>query len=161
MKAFIVLFALFAAAFAANDYAYLTYWTDDRCTNFVSVRAITDQNAPVSTATGNSCAQEMHCLLNPSGPDCLAIANENRVIRANIVSTGVVDEIVDDLPADRISSSDCIKSFFYTNCYFSYNTQNQVEDLYENNFGSCDSSPASVLVVPAIAAALMSIVALF
>merc|ERR1712137_1128043 len=60
----------------AQDYAYLTYWSDNRCTNFVGSRVMTENDQFISAANAGSggCRQELYCLVDASSPDCTAIS---------------------------------------------------------------------------------------
>merc|ERR1712000_20523 len=125
----------------AQDYAYLTYWSDNRCTNFVGSRVMTENDQFISAANAGSggCRQELYCLVDASSPDCTAISvtgGGNIRIRTN---GNVVTEFFNNDAGTQVDSGSCIESSLYANCWFNYYTDSQVENIFEDDF-DCDTS---------------------
>merc|ERR1712137_105503 len=146
----VAVFFLFGLV-VAQDYAYLTYWSDSRCRRFVGSRAMTQNDQFVTGASANSCQQELYCLFDPASSDCVSIANSAGVAIRIQTNGGSVTEFVNG-EGTVVDSGDCIESSIYDNCWFNYYTENEVERFFEES-NVCDnnSSGASALVFSAVA----------
>merc|ERR1712137_306987 len=103
----------FVGLTVAQDYAYLTYWSDNRCTNFVGSRVMTENDQFISAANAGSggCRQELYCLVDASSPDCTAIS---------VTGGGNI----------RIRTNGNVVTEFFNN---------DVENIFEDDF-DCDTS---------------------
>merc|ERR1712063_158066 len=127
MKLSIVVAVLFLVGFTfAQDYAFLVYWSDGRCQNFAGFRQMTENNQFVTAASGSSCKQEMYCLNDAGSADCAAIAVlGGGQISIRTDNSRTVTEFFDNDAGTQYTSSSCVESNLYSNCWFNYYTEDQ------------------------------------
>merc|ERR1712000_285920 len=121
-----------------QDYAFLVYWSDGRCQNFAGFRQMTENNQFVTAASGSSCKQEMYCLNDAGSADCAAIAVlGGGQISIRTDNSRTVTEFFDNDAGTQYTSSSCVESNLYSNCWFNYYTEDQATKLFEDIAG-CD-----------------------
>merc|ERR1712137_1245147 len=125
MKLSIVVAVLFLVGFTfAQDYAFLVYWSDGRCQNFAGFRQMTENNQFVTADAGSA--------------DCAAIAVlGGGQISIRTDNSRTVTEFFDNDAGTQYTSSSCVESNLYSNCWFNYYTEDQATKLFEDIAG-CD-----------------------
>jgi hypothetical protein len=150
MKSVLLLLALLVGISVA-DFAYLTYYSDSKCSNFAGTRAFTQNLQPVVGASASDCKTEMYCFFDPDSENCKAITNG--IVSPNAIRTegNRVREYEDESGEGTLySENDCVESTIYEHCWFRYYTDATVDNFYTEESEDCQSSIASSLTVMSV-----------
>lgn len=113
---------------AQKNTAYLTYYSDDKCTKLAATRgAVSDNNFTIQvTPASVTCAEAMYCFLNVDGPSCMSLglsASDVSNVVVTVNETGVFE--CDDTNNATIEPQcswmdpeSCTKSSSQGSCYF-------------------------------------------
>jgi len=139
-----------------DQYAYLTFNSDDKCTELAVAKPIKSDNeftVPLLMDLTGTCDALAACVIDQNSPQCEAVGGADAELAANKVtvrSDGVYEcdesnEAHNEETCNMISSTDCLESSVLPGCYFKYVTNAKLSDDMSSN---CDEESGGPPVSP-------------